>query len=742
MRYLTKILLGLLTLLPISSTLADGFIIIPRPRPIPPHRRIPIIRHYFPLSVKYHRVYVNIQNQIANTKIDQTFFNPNRWQLEGTYIFPLPEGATIKSFSMWMNGKQVSGELLDKDKARRIYENIVRKMKDPGLLEYVGTGMYRARVFPIPARGTVRIQLEYSQTLRADQGMVEYIYPLNTEKFSSQPLEEVSVSVDIRSPYPIKTIYSPSHKVDIIRHSPNHIKVGFERNRVKPNRDFILYFSQSSKEFALDLISTKPNPSKPGYFLLLLSPDPNLKKKKIMAKDIVFILDTSGSMIGDKIEQAKRALRYCIQSLGEKDRFAVVDFSTEARKMEPTLVAANAQNKKNALQYIHNLEARGGTNLEEALTYAFGYQSNEKKRPFLLCLITDGEPTIGKTEPKEILAEVKKWNQAKARIFVVGIGHDLNAKLLDKLAEEHKGSRTYILEQENLEVKLSHFYDKISHPALSDLRLTFQGPGIRVSEIYPKQLPDLFMGSQLKILGRYQGSGSVAIVLKGKYAGKEVSFTYEKKFQNTLTSKDIPLLWANRKIAYLLEQIRLNGERPELKQEIVRLAKKFGIVTPYTSYLVLEDTQRRIHRSGRALREGERKRAQAFGAPAGRPMAPAMEKLKKQFQGAIQRNSGKDAVKGSLRLLRLKKNANLEDLENHKTQSSKYIKKAYDKIFYLIDGVWVDSTYQKDLKITRIKLFSQEYFQLISKNPRIAKYLSVGKRVRFVLNNKAYEIEE
>ncbi|RME77286.1 MAG: VWA domain-containing protein, partial [Planctomycetota bacterium] len=562
------------------SLFADGFIVIhppvPRPRPI----RI----HYFPLSVKYHHVTTEIQDQVAVTKIDQVFYNPNPRQLEGTYIFPLPERATLKQFSMYMNGKEVQGELLDRDKARQIYISIVRRMQDPALLEYVGRGMFRARVFPIPARGETRIKLSYSELLPADSNLVEYVYPLNTEKFSSRPLDEVVITVNIRSKSPLKTIYSPTHQVDIVRRGAGWATVGFERKRVRPDKDFKLIFSRSNKSFALDLLSAKPSSRKDGYFLMILSPPSQMDKESVLPKDVVFVVDTSGSMMGDRMSQAKKALKYCVQALSEKDRFSIIDFSTEARSFSENLVKADQNGKKDALSYIDQMVARGGTNIHEALLKALAMEKEKQKgRPFMICFMTDGEPTVGEViEPEGILKAVKKANTHKVRIFVLGIGDELNVKLLDKLAEENGGAQTYIGEKENMEVKISNFFNKISYPALSDISIQFS-KNIRVYDVYPRKIPDLFIGGQIQLLGRYRGHGSVAVTLKGFKGEQKIEQTFEGRLVESGGLSEIAPLWANKKIAYLLDQIRLHGEKQELKNEIVRLAKKFGIVTPYTS---------------------------------------------------------------------------------------------------------------------------------------------------------------
>ena len=219
----------------------DGFV-IPNPHP---GENIP------PLTVKYHRVTVDIVDQAAVTSIDQVFINNHHREIEGTYIFPLPAGASISEFSMYIGGKKVEGEILDKNRARRIYEDIVRRMKDPALLEYVGRNMFRARVYPIPAKGEKRIQISYSEIVKSEANLVHYVYPLNTERFSLHPIEQVSISVRVSSKIPISSIYSPSHKVSVRKEGEKTARVSFEASNVKPDTDFSLYYSLSGDEIGL-----------------------------------------------------------------------------------------------------------------------------------------------------------------------------------------------------------------------------------------------------------------------------------------------------------------------------------------------------------------------------------------------------------------------------------------------------------------------------------------------------------
>ncbi|MBI4579744.1 MAG: VWA domain-containing protein, partial [Planctomycetes bacterium] len=590
-----------------ATAWADGLIVVHPWVPPGEIRPVPMpVPRPTPLHVRYHRVEAEITDSVAITRIDQVFYNPNPRQLEGTYIFPLADDVAIQKFSMVMDGKEVRGELLDRDKAREIYQGIVNKNRDPALLEYMGTRMYRARVFPIPASGEVRIQLEYSQTIESVGGLATYRYPLNTEKFSSAPLGDVSVRVRIRSQLPLAAVFCPSHQASIDRKSPNEATVGYEEKNVKPDKDFLVGYQTSTDEFGLALLTYR-GAGEDGYFMARIVPSFG-QERTPLPKDLTFVIDTSGSMAGTKIEQARQALRFCLANLNAEDRFSIIAFSTEVRPWRDRLLRASRENVAEAREYAAGLSAVGGTNINDALLTALKQGETAGKdggRPYMIVFLTDGLPTIGERDVQKILKNVRQANAGRVRLFVFGVGSDLNTQLLDKLADDNHGSRQYVSEQEDLELKLSSFYAMIAHPVLSDVKLSFGGA--EAYDLYPHDLPDLFKGSELVVFGRCRGTGEQAVVLRGRRAEAEVVFKWTRDFGRRQLGHDyLPRLWANRKIAYLLDEIRMNGENAELKDEIVRLAKRYGILTPYTSFLVMEEAELRGVTVNDRMQAGER----------------------------------------------------------------------------------------------------------------------------------------
>ena len=767
---------------PVPQARADGFIVVDErhwmlPGPIPPHPIPPRPPHwpprpfppaprpYAPLEVTYHHVNVKIEGQVATTSVDQEFFNPNPSRLEGTYLFPIPKGAQIDKFTMDIGGKMVEAELLPADKARKIYEDIVRKAKDPALMEYAGRDVFKVRIFPIEPNSKKRIKLSYTQVLKADSGLVNYVYPLNTEKFSAKPIKAVSIKVELTSDRPLKSIYSPSHSVEIKRHGAQRATVGFEATDTHPDTDFALYFAPEKDELGVNLLAHKGSRDD-GYFLLLVSPGLETKRQNIVPKDVAFVLDTSGSMAGKKLEQAKKALRFCVENLNDEDRFEIIRFSTEVEPLFEKLVRASEANRERANDFIKELKPIGGTAIDDALQKALAIKSSSD-RPFVIIFLTDGKPTIGTTDEQQIVGNVKRQNEGRTRIFCFGIGTDLNTHLLDKITEETRAVSQYVLPEEDLEVKVSNFFAKIKEPVLANPTLKFNGD-IRVTKLYPTQLPDLFRGDQLVLVGRYSGRGDSAIVLEGTVNGAKRKFTYEVNFPRADEDNEfIPRLWATRRVGYLLDEIRLRGENAELRDEVTELARRYNIVTPYTAFLIVEDEDRRrvplamqslprISSDGAVRREAAANwdafKEQKDGAKAvagarygdvlknAAAPAPAQEASGAEANRALGLDSAFRSRYGLARggTPAAPPAASNERLAEY-SQQGQFIA---GKNFFQNNSQWVDAAAQKfqSAKRERIEFNSSEYFAFAAKERRALPYLALGQNVQFVLNDTLYEI--
>ncbi|MEY2409694.1 MAG: Ca-activated chloride channel [Verrucomicrobiota bacterium] len=752
----------------------------PSPPSQPPRdgvRFLPPPPAWAPLETTFTKAAVVIKDQFATTSIEQEFYNPNPRQLEGTFLFPVPKGAQINKFTMEINGKTVEAELLAADKARGIYEDIVRKLRDPALLEYSGRDLFKVRIFPIEANARKRITLSYSQILKADSGLVNFAFPLNTEKFSARPIKTVSIKVDVETRRPLKSIYSPSHNVEIKRNGGNKATIGYEASDVKPDTDFQLFYSQEDGDLGVSLLTYK-TAGDDGYFVLLAAPGSEMKQGKVFPKDVLFVLDTSGSMAGAKLEQAKKALTFCIENLNDGDRFELLRFATEVEPMFDRLNDATRENRARAQKFITGLRPLGGTAIDEALKKALSMRPEKGDRPYVVIFLTDGRPTVGNTVEDQIVDTVKKAGGGNVRIFCFGIGTDVNTHLLDKITEETRAYSTYVLPEEDIEVKVSSFFTKVKDPVLASPKLFFP-ENVRVTKLYPSPVPDVFKGEQIVLAGRYSGKGDGAIRIEGSMNAETKTFAYDVKFAGESNDHEfIPRLWATRRVGYLLDEIRLRGESKELKDEVTELARKYSIVTPYTAYLIQEDEKSRgiaqnvrtmsIDRFGVDGREAEvffreQNRATDGGA--------AVSGARSSFHLKSATSAGDAILAGGAESLRAERSlmppasapmarasrngggwaADVTRLtETPATIRTDAAKKLAEqgrfvggKTFFQNQDKWVDSELQKKTPATRVRLSigSPEYFDLLRKHPQTTQWLALGSKIEFLLDNTIYEIE-
>ncbi|MBW2704157.1 MAG: VWA domain-containing protein, partial [Deltaproteobacteria bacterium] len=704
------------------------------------------------------------------THIDQVFINSTNRNLEATYIFPLPKGATVDDFYLYINGKRIKGEILESNRARNIYEGIVRRMEDPGLVEYIGHDLFKCRVYPVPRKGEQRFEMKFSQVMPFEAGLTKYVYPMRTDKQSARTLQDFTMSVKIESKVPIKNIYSPSHNIYSRKKDDHHAVAGFEKNAALLDRDFELFFTVSEKEVGLNLLTFR-EPGEPGFFMIMASPKSKFRNTEIIGKRITFVIDTSGSMSGAKMKHAKKALKYCLEHLNGDDLFNVVRFSTDVEAFRKTPVSASKDNIQQAVNFVSRMEAAGGTAIDESLQMALAGHKNSKE-PNLVVFITDGHPTVGETDPGRIVKNVTKANRVAAKVFVFGVGNEINTHLLDRISGENNADSTYVKPNAEIAKLLGGFYDKISHPVLSDLKLDFGK--IHEYDVLPKRMPDLFKGSQLIVFGRYRNEGHTALTLTGHAGDKTKKFTFEGKFAKRNKDNDfIPRLWATRKIGYLLDNIRLQGQQKELVDEVIRLAKRYGIVTPYTSYLVTEDTpkvavrgqrpivqtkrppRRRRPRFSRPMSVGKSRGTgssaglKGYGRGGGGSMdglaqtesvapAPASAPMMDMAGADMSTRSGERAVTMAKEVKKMK-TASATRADDDEAAGLRYV--AGRAFSYRGDGVWVDMRFKSGMKVLKVKYMGKAWFKLVQKSGLLKKVFGLGQKVLVVVGkNKAIEI--
>jgi len=668
------------------------------------------------LAIRYHHVTISIKDQVAVTHVDQVFYNPNDWQVEGVYVFPIPQDAVVSNFILWIDGKPVEGQVLDANQARSKYEEIVASLRDPALLEYAGRGALQARIFPIPPQGERRIELEYTQVLRADNGLVKYNYPLNTEKFSVMPLDSVTIKVEIlSSKESIRSVYSPTHNIDTKFLDKRNVIASYEASNLTPDSDFSLFYSIGESEaFHLLTFHDPTYQADPdGFFMLLLAPRPDAASERI-AKDIILVLDHSGSMEGEKFQQAQQALKYILGHLNQDDRFNIISFSTSVETFARTLRPSEDAN--DAMEWINRQSAVGSTDINRALLEAAGMSDGE--HPTYVIFLTDGLPTEGVVDSTSIIDNFARNAPVDLRLFAFGVGYDVDTFLLDSLTQEHHGNSTYVKTGDRLDEILSSFYEKISSPVLTNLTLNFDN--LDTYDIYPSPLPDLFVGSQIVVTGRYRDSGTPNITLKGQVNNQTQTFRFTDQVF-PLNSKDsynsnLPRLWATRKIGYLLNGIRLNGPNQESIDQIVKLSIRYGIVTPYTSYLVTEDMPLGAAEQQRIADEQYSMMATAPAAPAFG--APAVDKASEQGQMA----AADSAVAPS---------ENIADI----------VKIIGARTFIFSDGIWMDTGFDPEkMETIKVTFLSEDYFALSAARPDLAAAFALGSQVIAISDGIAYEV--
>jgi len=713
-----------------------------------------------PLAIKNHRVAVTIAGNVAATRLREAFLNSTGRQLEATYIFPVPRDAALTDFAMFINGKRQSGEVVEAGRARQIYQDIVRRLRDPGLLEYMDSGLLRMKVFPVEPNSTTEVEVTYAHTLPFESGSYEYTFPLKTGHKASRVLEDFTISADITGPAgagAITNIYSPTHEIGVTRKDDYHAVVGFEKSGVTLDTDFTLIYTVSRKDFGFSLL-THRREGQDGYFALMLSPRVDLPQDKVMAKDVCFVLDTSGSMREEnRIASARDAVAFCLKALNPNDRFALVTFSTTVEPYGAALADATPDAVQKAVAYVSKLEAGGGTDLCGAVVQALGMAPKDD-RPYLIVLVTDGKPTVGVTDPEEIIKKVEAANKANVRVFTFGIAEDLNVPLLDRIADATRGYSDYVAPGRQIEDRISSFFRKVSYPVLSDLQLSFGD--IKVTDMYPPQLPDLFRGSQVVAFGRYSGSGDVAVELTGTLQGRREKSAYDATFPKENASNGfLPQLWARRKVGYLLDQIRLHGETKELADEVVRLSKEYGIATPYTSYLVLENEDAyRLH--GIMRREAVGKLQEVGAVPAAalpvgggyggampQERADAERRLSEQRAILSRGPSAMVAEPGSARKS-VELSTSLRSLKDAGAPvtgvaaEAAVVRRVDDKTFALLRGTYVDIAFTEKMEVLKIRFGSDAYFAALDAMPEIKNYLSLGESVVVVIGGKALAIAD
>lgn len=537
------------------------------------------------LEIKEHDVQVTINNSVAVTKVTQVFHNTEKRQVEALYTFPVPKAASVANFSMWINGKEMVGEVLEKQRARQIYESYKQMRRDPGLLEQTDYRTFEMRVFPIAPDADQKVQITYYQELDYDNDTAAYVYPLATatrKGVDTRATQKLTIGFDVKSAVPITAVESPSHAFAVAKHSDQYWQANLESSGGNLSQDVVLLTHIARPKTGMDLITSRRE-GEDGFFCLTLTPGQEIPKEQ-QSMDFVFLVDVSGSMAdAGKLLTAKDSVGAFLQELGDEDRFEIMTFNIKPNLAFGKLEPATAANKERGSAYLSKQEARGGTVLRPAIATAYKYASNDQ--PLNVVILSDG---LTEQQERQTLLQLIQSRPGNTRVFCVGVGNDVNRPLLEQLAEDSGGLAAFISASDDFTRQARAFRQKLVRPFASDLQLKFAG--MDVSEVEPVTVPNLYFGSPVRIYGRYHGSGVADVTLRGSVKGVEIKQTAQLEFPKTDTANpEIDRLWASKRISSLLKDADRKGDRSQIIPEIVRLGEDFSIVTEYTSFLVLEN---------------------------------------------------------------------------------------------------------------------------------------------------------
>ncbi|MBX3317730.1 MAG: VWA domain-containing protein [Phycisphaeraceae bacterium] len=710
--------------------------------------------HVQPVSIREVGANVSIREQVASTTLTIILANASGSPQEAQIILPVPDGSTVRSFEMEGMPNEGQAQILARDEARRIYEDIVRSMRDPGLVEFAGMNLIKTSVFPIAAGGTQKIRLTYEQILSADGNRVDYVLP-RTESLERSGISW-SIKVDVTSKSPIAAFYSPSHELVVERKAPGSATIA-ATTAADPGSFRLSYITEKSPGNGVSAsLMAYPDPkvAEQGGYMLLIAGVPELPADRpTLKREVIVVIDRSGSMRGEKMDQAKAAALQVIEALDDGEAFNIIDYSDTIASFSDKPVVKNAETIAKVREYIANIKAVGGTNIHDALVEALRQQpvGDATTTIPLVLFLTDGLPTVGERREVAIREAAAKANAHKRRIFTFGVGVDVNAPLLSVLAQNSRATSTFVLPNEDVEVKVGQVFKRLSGPVLAEPKLIVMGddgtsaPAGALRDILPAALPDLFEGDQLVLLSQYTSSKPLRLAIEGNYLGKPRRFEFSFTFDHASTTNGfVPRLWASRKIAVLIDSIRQatadaglttsnssviasDPKMKELVDEIVRLSTEFGILTEYTAFLAAEsgaiagapiapatiDASGRTASISRELRDDYSRYSQA----------QVSESLAKRAAGD---RAGAGGVNQSINLGKQVQQARVNarnewvDADLNAVQTAS-IKQVADQTLYCKDGVWMDARIYNiaETKTSRtIEFASDEYFALVS---RLAK---------------------
>ncbi|MBA2688986.1 MAG: VWA domain-containing protein [Gemmatimonadaceae bacterium] len=691
----------------------------PWPCPVPPCRRgEPCIQPACGLPFatvvrKNSDVRVELIDRVLRYEVTETFINRGDRVGEADYMFPLPKGAALQDLKLSVNGEMVSGETMSAERARSIYEEIVRQRRDPALLEWMGYGLLRARIFPIAPgeEKKVVVRFQVVSPREGDALRIDFFRGANNRgRTGDDPEGTTSFALSYPASANFGTAYSPTHSVSTYnRGSRRSVEVRDARGEIT-----LLVPVRRTSQPAISLLANAPG-NGDGFALITLSP-PAIARRAV-PRDITFVIDVSGSMSGKKIAQARAAGKQLLNSLSAVDRFRLIDFATDVRSFRDGWSTANSGNIRAAERYLDALDASGSTNISGALDEALA-QSVERDRLPIILFLTDGQPTVGEHNGDLIAARVAR-NRGARRLFTFGVGADLNISLIEQLALEGRGTASFVRPDESVERAVGIVAERLTNPVVTDLRVNVDG--VRLRKMHPAGAVDVFAGEDMVLLARYEGSGNATLRFEGTTANGPVTWSSAVNFPDR--SRDNPFvarLWATQRVGYLSAEKRKQGSSSEIDAEIRELGERFGIPTEFSSYLVVEPGMRVSAQMNR------RAGVVAGGVATGVATATSAPAASTAFDAAKSASG-----------LRAARSTAAADSANE-AYGNTLVKRAGNRTFILRDSIWTDNRKSAG-PVLRVKPYSAAYFRLLDLIPELREPLSLAERVR--VSGRAMSIE-
>lgn len=565
--------------------------------------------------LKRTNVEAEISGFLSRVRVTQEFENNLSEKIEAVYVFPLPQNAAVDDFVMRIGERTVLGKILKREEAREVYEAAKSNGQIASLLDQERPNIFTQAVANILPGEKIIIEIGYVETLKYEDGAYEFAFPMvvgpryipggavgkqgggfapdttqvpDASKITPMPAKDraghdISISVKLDAGVPVENVASKSHEIESAMRSANSYEVKLKNEKTIPNKDFVLRYDVSGKRIEDAVLTHRGD--KGGYFTLILQPPGEVRQQDVTPKEIVFVVDTSGSMSGFPLEKAKEAMRLALDGLHPQDTFNLITFSGDTHILFEKPVAATAGNLAKAQAFLESRRGGGGTEMMKAIKAALD-PSDSQQHVRVVCFMTDGY--VG--NDLEIVGEIQK--HPNARVFSFGIGNSVNRFLLDKMAETGRGEVEYVALTDDGSRAARRFHERVRSPLLTDIALDFGN--LEVADVYPKRINDLFSAKPVVVHGRYTKGGSGTIRLKGKSSGRETVREIAVVFPETEPNHDVlATLWARTRIDDLMAQdyqgIQSGNAKPEVKDTITNLGLEYRLLTQFTSFVAVEE---------------------------------------------------------------------------------------------------------------------------------------------------------